>query len=138
MPKPSDFFPTPPWRGPPLPQGMLRSSRSHIEDVKDVAKGVKPAALVNEYAMRFAKEKLGLEAVKVPEGTFTFPILKERLAWIVYCRGNEEAAQRILKIFEKYPLKLGPRPPQYHIELGRALGYSETDIKLFLRTFFSL
>jgi len=133
---PKDFLPMPPWQGPPLPGGKLHSSRPHIEDVKDVARGVKPVALVDERAMEFGKT-LGLDFIKVPEGTFGVQ-LKNRLAWIVYPRGKEEAAMRILKIFEKYPLGVGPRPPQYHIELGKALGYSEADINLFIKTFFGV
>jgi len=135
MTDPRDLLPQPPWYGPPLPGGKLHSSRPHIEDVKDVARGAKPIALVNKEAMEVGRE-LGLKAIKVPEGTFK--LLKDRLTWIVYPKGSEDRATRVLEVFKKYPLSAGPRPPQYHIELGRALGYSEADISLFLKTFFGV
>ena len=80
-----------------------------------------------------AGKDMGLEATKIPAGTFK--ILEKRLAWLVYPKGQEGRAAELLRVFEKYPLKAGPRPAQYHIELGRALGYSEADIALFLKTF---
>jgi len=106
----------------------LHSSRSHLEDVRDVSKGVKPAALVEESVTNVAKG-LGLVVEKVPDGTFVS--LSERLAYVV-CK-DSDACERVLAVLSKYPI--GQRGESYHRELGRALGYPKKDIDYFVRRF---
>ena len=107
---------------------ILHSSRSHLEDVRDVSRGVKPAALVEKSAGEFARD-LGLVVVEVSEGTFS--VLSSKLACVV-CR-DSEACERVLEVLSKY--SIGHRGESYHRELGRSLGYSEEDIDYFVRRF---
>jgi len=118
------------WKEKESSSGVLHSSSSHIEDVRNVAQGSKPAALVGSAGAEEAR-RLGLNVIPVPEGTFK--ILKDKLSHIV--SDQPEQADKISDIFQRYPLSAGPRPPEYHVELGRALGYSEADIRKFRQTF---
>ena len=109
----------------------LHSSRAHTEDILDVASGVKPAALVNVYAGALARE-MGLKVIDVPKGMFE--VLRTQLSCIV-CK-RDDACHKVLSVLKKYPKP--PRPPIFHVEMGRALGYSEKDIDHFLKKFYGI
>jgi len=104
--------------------------RTHKQDVDDVLRGIKPAALVDAAAARYA-ESVGLVIESVPTGTFQY--LAARLAYVVYRPGEPENAERIFEIFAQYPI--GQRGEEWHRKLGRALGYSTKDIDDFIRRF---
>ena len=81
----------------------LHSSRPHALDVLDVAKGIKPAALVNRHATDLAKQK-GLVMIKVPSGLFG-KMLSGKLEYVV--AKTPEKAQRVIDVLRKYSMPRG-------------------------------
>ena len=101
-----------------------RETRSGYEDIKEVANGTKPAALVWGRKSKQFAESLGLRVLPS----------EKRSDILVVRKGEEEKANKIIQIFKKYPLPERENNPEYHRELGRALGYSEEEISFWNRS----
>lgn len=115
--------------------GIMYSAITQHQAVRLVSVKLKPIAMVDDYNRNLAIRRYGLASTSIPTGSFG-PELSDRLKWLVYRPEDQAAAQRLISILQRYPLSAGPRPAQYHREMGEALGFTPPETEAFIRHYF--